>query len=242
MKSVALEAFPRAAAKRNAVKKLRAGGRVPGVLYGREGSPRAVEVDQKALETLVHHATSETVLVDLSLQGASHLALLQEVQHHPISGSFLHVDLHAVRADEKVTVSVPVEAVGEPVGVKTGGGVLEHVMFKLKVRALPKDLPEIIHVDVTGLEVDKSIHIGEIQPAAGVEILGNPGFAVFSVAIPKAEEAKPTEAVAVEGAAPVEGGEAGAAGAKAEAGKAEGAADAKKADGKKAPEAKAKGK
>ncbi len=250
MKSLALEAFPRVATKRNAVKKLRTSGRVPGVLYGREGSPKSVEVDVKALKNLVHHSTSETVLVDLALEGKSQLALLQEVQHHPISNAYLHVDLRAVRADEKVIISVPVEAVGEPVGVKTGGGVLEHVMFKLKVRALPKDLPEIIHVDVSLLDLEQSIHIGDIKPGAGVEILGIPGLAVFSVAVPKAEVEKVAEVVAVEGAAAPAADGAKAEGAAPVAGDAK-KGDAKKGDAKKGdakkpeakkPEAKAKGK
>jgi large subunit ribosomal protein L25 len=77
------------------------------------------------------------------------LALVQEIQHHVLTRQVLHIDLHEVAEDEKVTVLVPVEAVGEAVGVKTGGGTLEHVLFKLKVRALPKDLPEVLHADVS---------------------------------------------------------------------------------------------
>ena len=96
---------------------------------------------------------------------AKRLALVQEVQHHPLSGKVLHVDFHEVAENEKVTVMVPVETTGEAAGVKNGGGVLEHVLFKLKVRCLPKDLPEQIIVDVSALELGKSIHIGEIKAA-----------------------------------------------------------------------------
>ena len=123
---------------------------------------------------------------------------MQEVQHHPLSGKVLHVDFHEVSETEKVTVMVPVETVGEAVGVKTGGGVLEHVLFKLKVRALPKDLPEQILVDVSALEVGKSIHVGEIKAAEGVEILGDKQTPVVSVALPRTEA---EEAAAAEGAA-----------------------------------------
>jgi large subunit ribosomal protein L25 len=93
---------------------------------------------------------------------------------------------------------VPVESVGEAVGVKTGGGVLEHVLFKLKVRCLPKDLPEAINVDVSSLEIGKSIHIGDITAPPGVEILGDKHISVLSVAAPitEAEEAA-AEATAV---------------------------------------------
>jgi len=97
------------------------------------------------------------------------------------------VDFHEVAEDEKVTIMVPVETVGEPAGVKNGGGVLEHVLFKLKVRSLPKDLPEQIVVDVTHLEVGKTIHLGDIKVPEGVEILGDKHISVISVALPRAE-------------------------------------------------------
>ena len=121
---------------------------------------------------------------------------MQEIQHHPLSGQVLHVDFHEVAENEKVTVSVPVETVGEAVGVKTGGGVLEHVLFKIKVRALPKDLPEQIVVDVSHLEVGKSIHLGDIKSPAGVEILGDKKISVISVAVPKTEEEEAADAEA----------------------------------------------
>ncbi|HET7623952.1 MAG TPA: 50S ribosomal protein L25, partial [Verrucomicrobiae bacterium] len=126
------------------------------------------------------------------------LALVQEIQHHPLNGKVLHVDFHEVSESEKVTIMVPIETVGEPVGVKIGGGVLEHVLFKIKIRALPKDLPEQISIDVSGLELNKTIHIGEIKAPEGVEILGDPHIPVASVATPRTEA---EEAVAEPGAA-----------------------------------------
>jgi large subunit ribosomal protein L25 len=201
MKAVALSAYPRAASRRAGVKKLRAAGRVPAVIYGRAMAPRSLEVDLKELENLIHHAASETMLVDLAVAQdaqAKRLALVQEVQHHPLSGRVLHVDFHEVSADEKVSVTVPVESVGEATGVKNGGGVLEHVLFKLKVRALPKDLPEVIEVDVSHLEIGQSIHVGEIKVPAGVELLGDKHAPVLTVAAPitEAEEAAAAEAAA----------------------------------------------
>jgi large subunit ribosomal protein L25 len=201
MKTVPLNAFARTGTGRGVVKKLRTAGRVPATIYGREVKPQNLELVTEELEDLIHHSVSENILVDLALDKANHLALVQEVQHHPLSGKVLHVDFHEVSATEKVTVMVPVESVGEAVGVKTGGGVLEHVLFKLKVRALPKDLPEQILVDVTALEVGKSIHVGEIKAAEGVEILGNKNTPVISVALPKTE----VEATEAEAAAPAAG-------------------------------------
>src|SRR5450631_1828416 len=249
MKSVALKAYPRSQVQRAEVTKLRRAGRVPATIYGRQAEPQNLEVDYEEISDLLHHSASENVLVDLSVENdprSKRLALVQDVQHHPLSAKVLHVDLHEVAEDEKVTVHVPVETTGEAAGVKTGGGVLEHVLFKLKVRCLPKDLPEQIVIDVTSLEIGKSIHLGDIVPPAGVEILGDKHITVVAVTAPRAEE----EVVAVE-AAPAagdvemtkekkeEGADAGKAGDKAPAkgdAKAAAAGD-KKAEAK--PEAKA---
>ena len=201
MKSVPLKAFPRAVTRRAGVKKLRDGGRVPAVIYGRNVKPQNLELNKVEIDNLIHHSATENVLVDLSVESdarAKRLALVQDVQHHPLKGNVLHVDLHEVAENEMVTILVPVEPKGDAVGVKTGGGVLEHVLFKIKVRALPKDLPEEIAVDVTALDIGKSIHLGEITPPAGVEFLGEKKVVVFSVAAP-ITEAQETAAEAAGG-------------------------------------------
>jgi large subunit ribosomal protein L25 len=193
MKSVSLNAFPRTNIGRIGVKKLRDTGRIPAVMYGRKTQPLNLEVDLKEIKNLIHHSLSENLLVDLSLNGdkpTRHLALVQQVQHHPLSGAVLHVDLHEVAEDEKVTMTVAVEPTGDAAGVKVGGGVLEHVLFKLKVTALPKDLPELILVDVSNLNVDETIHVGDIQPPPGVEILGDKSAPVFAIAASIAETAE----------------------------------------------------
>ncbi len=199
MKSVPLNAFARSQTRRGGVKRLRAAGRVPAVIYGRLTQPQNLEVSAKEIGDLMHHAVSENLLVDLSVKDDARpqrLALVQEIQHNPLSGELLHVDFHEVAHDEKVTVLVPLETEGEAAGVKTGGGVLEHLLFKIKVRALPKDLPEQIVVNVSHLELGKAIHLGEIQAPAACEIVGDKGIPVIAVAMPRAEEEVTTEAVA----------------------------------------------
>lgn len=201
MKSVPLTVFPRVAVRRSAVKKLRAAQRVPAVIYGRARQPQNLELQLKALENLIHHAASETILVDLTVEGdpqPRRLALVQDVQHHPLSGRVLHVDFHEVGEDERVVISVPVQTTGEALGVKEGG-VLEVLLFKLKVRGLPKDLPEVITLDVSGLAIGKAIHIGDITPPPGCDILGDKAISVVAVAAPVTEEEeKAAEATAAE--------------------------------------------
>ncbi|MGC8886711.1 MAG: 50S ribosomal protein L25 [Verrucomicrobiia bacterium] len=201
MKSVTLKAYPRTLTKRNGVKKIYAAGRVPAVIYGRHIKPQNLEVDSKEIEDLVHHSHSENLLVDLQVEGDQNpkrLALVKEVQHHPLTRKILHVDFNEVSETEKVTVVVPIETVGEAIGVKTGGGILEHVLHRVKVRCLPKDIPDYITIDVTNLEIGKAIHIGEIQPPPGVEILGDKSITVVAVAAPITEE---QEKAALEAAA-----------------------------------------
>jgi len=202
MKSVPLKAYPRTQSRRGEVRKLRATGRVPAVIYGRQAKPQNLEISSKEITDLIHHSISKNLLVDLSVESdarAKRLALVQEIQHHPLDGNVLHVDFHEVTENEKVVVMVPLETAGEATGVKNSGGVLEHIVFKLKVRALPKDLPEQIVVDVSHLELGKAIHLGEIKTPAGVEIIGDKDIAVISVAMPRAEEE--VAAVAAEGEA-----------------------------------------
>jgi large subunit ribosomal protein L25 len=202
MKSTALTAFPRTLARRGGVKKLRDAGRVPAVIYGREKTPQNLEIEVKALTDLIHRSVSENVLVDLAVTGDTRpkrLALVQEIQHHALSGKMMHVDFHEVAENEKVTIMVPVETSGEAAGVKNAGGILEHVLFKIKVRALPKDLPEVITLDVSHLKIGQAIHLGDIKPGEGVEILGDKHISVIAVAAP-ITEAQETAAAEAEGA------------------------------------------
>jgi large subunit ribosomal protein L25 len=207
MKSVLLNAVPRVLGRRAGAKALRTAGRIPAVIYGRQVKAQSLEVNAKEMEDLIHHSVSENLLVDLSVKDDARpkrLALVQEVQHHPLTGKVLHVDFHEVAENEKVTVLVPVETLGEAEGVKTEGGVLEHVLFKVKVRGMPKDLPEQITVDVSHLKIGMAIHLGEITTPANCELVGDKQIPVIAVAAPRTEEEEAAEAAAASEAVPGE--------------------------------------
>lgn len=191
MEAVPLSARKRTQTGRNRLKRLRTEGRIPGVLYGKGMENEVIDISEKEFVHLVHQSVSENVLVDLSVQGKDYLALIQEVEHHPLSGRVLHVDLHKVLPDERVTVSVPVETRGEAVGVKTTGGTLEHVLFRARVRALPRDLPEVITVDVTEMKAGDILHLGEMPLPEGVEVLGDAGVPVITIAEPRVKVEEP---------------------------------------------------
>ena len=199
MKSVALKATPRTLGRHAGAKKLRESGRIPAIIYGRQAPPQNLELNAKEMEDLIHHSASENLLGDLAVKDdarPTRLALVQEIQHHPLSGKVLHVDFHEIAENEKVTVSIPVETVGEPDGVKNEGGVLEHVLFKIRARGLAKDLPEAVVVDVAHLKIGDAIHLGEIKVPAGVTLVGDKHMAVISVAAPRAEEEVAAETAA----------------------------------------------
>lgn len=229
-------------------RQVRASGRVPAVLYG-AGKSQSLELNGREIAEALHGASSESVLVDLMVEGeggnvSKKMALIREVQHDPLRDTIEHVDFHEIEESKKLRVEVPVHEIGEPVGVRTGGGILDHALRTIRVECLPKDLPERIDVDVNSLEVGQSIHIGELKLPAGVVALNAKELPVFMVLMPTVEEV----AVAAVPGAPTEPevlrekkdaeGEAGAApekGEKKEAGKAEPKKEAAKEGAKKEP-------
>jgi len=196
-KTVSLQVSQRSGTGRAAVKALRRNGQVPGVLYGKtKENPvrsRPIAIDAKKLASILHSSTSENVLVDVELtddKGAkvdSHLALLLDVQHHPLEDYIIHIDLHEIVQDEILHAEVPVVSEGEPAGVKTGGGLLETMLRTIRVACLPRDLPDLLTVDVSHLEIGKSVHVSEVKLPQGVTALNPPELPVFSVFAPKEE-------------------------------------------------------
>ncbi len=198
-KTVSLNAQSRNQIGRTAVRALRSKGRIPGVLYGK-GQSEAILLDGKELSGALHHAASQNLLVQLSIEHGGkkeeRLALLQDVQMHPIKDTILHVDLHALNPDEKLHTEVPVVELGEPVGIKAGG-VLEVTLRSLHVECLPKDLPEVIEVDVSAMEIGSIIHVGDIKLPAGVTARNPKDLAVCMVVEPKVVEETPVASTEV---------------------------------------------
>jgi large subunit ribosomal protein L25 len=198
-KTVSLQVSQRAGIGRTALKAVRKSGRVPGVLYGKAKDKtvrsRPIEIEAKKLAALLQSSSSENVLVDVEVTDPSgkkvdqHLALLLDVQHHPIKDYIIHIDLHEIAQDEILRAEVPVTSIGEPVGVKTGGGLLETMLRNIRVACLPRNLPEVITVDVSHLEIGHSVHVSELVLPEGVTVSNPPELPVFSVFAPKEEVA-----------------------------------------------------
>ena len=147
----------------SASRRMRHAGLLPGVIYGTDTKPLAVELETHAVEQVLHHHASETILVDIDLEGEGSVSvLLKEVQHHPVSGALLHVDLQRVAANQTLQVEVSLELVGEPEGVKLGG-LLDQVMHTIMVECLPADLPETVNMDVSELEIGSALHVSDLK-------------------------------------------------------------------------------
>lgn len=191
-KQVKLSARPRAEAGRNAVKTVRARGAVPAVIYGAKDAPSNLEVSKKDLDRLLSHAVGENILVELEIteggKTTNRLSLIQEVQHHPVRGEVIHVDFHAVSMTEEIEAEVVIEPAGEAVGVKTHGGLLQQNMRSLEIKCLPQNLPELITVDVSALNIGESLHVKDIKLPNGVTALVDEDLTVFLVSEPTVAE------------------------------------------------------
>ncbi len=191
-KQVKLSARPRAESGRNAVKQVRARGGVPAVIYGGKSNPSNLEISRKELDKVLAHAVGENILVELEIteggKTTNRLSLIQEIQHHPVRRDVTHVDFHEVSMTEEIEADVVLEPVGEPVGVKTFGGLLQQNMRALSISCLPQNLPEIISVDVSNLNLGESLHIRDIKLPAGVTATGDEDLTVFLVSEPTVAE------------------------------------------------------
>lgn len=200
-KQAKLTAERRTALGRSAVRKLKAAGSVPAVMYGSKDKPEALQVSRRDINALLSHAAGENILVELEIEGKNRLALVQEVQHAPLGGAVLHVDFHAVSQDEVIEADVPLEPTGTANGVKNMGGLLEQSLRTLAIECLPRDLPDVIRVDVSALNIGDAIHVREIQLPSGVSTRVQPDLTAFSVLAPTVEE-EPVAATAEAAAGP----------------------------------------
>ena len=212
MGEFSLQIEERAGTGKGVARRLRAGGRMPAVVYGRGKPTRAVSVDPGALASIMRSSHSGiNTLIDVRLGGAEAVVLVREVQRDPASGRWLHADLYEVDLTRKIQVRVPLHLVGHPIGVENGG-ILDHPLREVEIECLPRAIPDAIELDVSALDVGDSLHVRDLPLPEGTELLSDPDLSVASVVLPKAEEVAPAaaEVAAVEGApaeaaAPAEG-------------------------------------
>lgn len=161
MEKTTLKASERKQFNKSAIRKIRKEGRVPGVFYSKHNPPLHIDVLDTTINPLVF--TSKTHLISLEIEGQEEReCIIKDIQFDPVTDKVIHFDLLGLTKGEKIVLEVPVQLVGTPIGVKEGG-VIQHVMHKLEVECLPRNIPEHIVVDVSALKLGDSIHIGDLQ-------------------------------------------------------------------------------
>ena len=226
---------------KGASRRLRHDGKVPAILYGGHLDARALTLSHQKLSLMLENERFYSTILNLKVGNESQAAILKDVQRHPYKNAIVHVDFQRVEENEKIRIKIPLHFKGESVspGVKTQGGIVSHMRNDVEVSCLPKDLPEFIEVDLSGLSLNESIHLSQLKIPDGVHLvdLAKEDAAVVAIHSPRAEEPEPTAAAAA--AAPAEGAAAapaaGAAAAPAAGDAAKKAEPAKKDDAKKEP-------
>lgn len=167
-KKTSLKAETRARTGSGLLKQMRREGWLPSVIYGLGAENQNLKVDAKAFSELLAHSSSENIIVNLEIAGeGSRMAFLQAVQHNPLSGQAVHADFRAIDEKTEITAHIPAQLNGEAPGVKAGG-VIEQYVHAIEITCIPKDLPEVIEIDITGLALGDSLHLGDISYPKGV--------------------------------------------------------------------------
>lgn len=188
--NTSVTATPRTPSGKGGARTLRRAGKIPAVVYGHHRVAEAIELDAISFGRLLKSIGAATAMIDLTVEGREPVkALIREVQRDPVRPSdLLHVDLYEVRADEKVTVEIPVHLTGIASGVRNFAGVLDHILHKIEIEVFPADMPDHIEVDVTAMEIGAVIFVRDIT-IPNAEILDDPDQAVCTVVPPRVEEA-----------------------------------------------------
>lgn len=179
---VALAARPRPGTGKGEARALRRAGRVPAVAYGTGLEATPISVDARELYHATHTDAGLNAIIRLGIEDATHLALVREINRHPVRREILHVDFVTVSRSVKVQVDVPIVLEGEAAGVGEGG-VAEQSLFTLAVEVLPLEVPDQIVVDISGLGIGDVLRVGDLELPAGVEALADPDEAVVSVVV-----------------------------------------------------------
>jgi len=186
---------------KNEARRLRARGRVPGVLYGAKKETVAVSLDPKQISRILQSATGHNTIFDLAVDGEKARVMIVDWQYDPMYGALLHIDLKRIAMDEKIKVKVPIHLVGEAEGVKQQGGILDQVLREVEVECLPGDIPSHIDADVTQLVFGTVLRVSDLDHGGKLKFLTDAGQTVAHITSVKEEEVAPTPEAVAEAAA-----------------------------------------
>ena len=173
---------------KNHARRVRVSGLIPAVVYGAGQESVAVTVDPKVITKILYSDSGHNTIFDLTIEGkGATKAMIVDWQNEPIKGKLLHIDLKRIAMDKAMRVSVPVQLVGVPVGVKASGGILGQVLHEVEVECLPGDIPSHIDIDVSNLDINGAIHISDLPHTDKLTFLDEEDALVAHVTLAKAE-------------------------------------------------------
>ena len=197
-----IEAQTRIPAGKNANRRIRKSGKIPGVIYGPGKDPLVVTVNPSEVKAILHSESGRNTIFAVNVDGAAqNNAMIKDYQLDPIKGNLIHTDFLEIAMDRLLTLTVNIELIGEPEGVKLDGGTMDFVTRSIEVECLPADIPESIKVDVHHLKINDYIRVKNLQTDAKVKILSEPDIVIVTIVPPIKEEAA-VEAAAAETAEP----------------------------------------
>ncbi|MBI2090748.1 MAG: 50S ribosomal protein L25 [Deltaproteobacteria bacterium] len=205
METIEIHMEPRETDGKQKAKRLRREGRLPGIFYGPKAQPISLQVDMKEFVTRVGGLEGSHLIRIKSASPllADKVALLKEMQFHPITGRVIHADFYEVDLTEKIQVNIPLHFVGKAVGV-VRGGILQPIVREIEVECLPMDIPEYINVEVSSLDIGDALHVTDLSIPAGVVPIYETNLTLVTVVPPTVEEvpaaAAPVAAEVAEGA------------------------------------------
>ena len=196
METLEIEVNAREPGSKHQARRLRREGKIPAVLYGPKVQPLPLELNRKDFSNRVAGLEGSHLvrMKSASANLADKVALVKEMQYHPITGDVIHADFYEVDLTARIEVSVPLHFVGKGAGV-VRGGILQPIVREIQVECLPLDIPQYFDVDVSGLDIGDSVHIEDLPMPEGVTAVFDSNFALVTVATPTVEE-EPTPAVA----------------------------------------------
>lgn len=188
MEKIQLKTRTRTTKGNGPARAMRREGRLPAVLYGPNTEPMMLSVDFYDLEMVLKQGNIGRTILDLDIDDgkSTKSAMVKELQTHPVSQTFLHMDLYEISMDRKIRVNVPVVATGKSKGVELGG-MLQLIRRELEISCLPNEIPEAITIDITELDMGDAIHVEDIQLEGGLEIPHEVNYTVLTVVSPKVE-------------------------------------------------------
>jgi large subunit ribosomal protein L25 len=186
MANASLSAETRTDTGKGVARKLRAAGRVPGVIYGQAPEAQGLSVVARDLDKLLSGISTSSTVVELSLGAGKFNTLIREIQRHPFKKVILHIDFQELVAGEKVSVQVPLVFVGTPEGVRLSGALLEQIVHSIEILADPANIPNHVDVDVSHLAMGHSLHVRDLKLPEGIEVLSDEDITLCACVAPRA--------------------------------------------------------